>query len=361
MKSKYKVLITDNEEETLDTLKKLLEQEGFTVETTMSTVAAFEKVKEDKYHIVLINVDMPEMDGIKLLKEIKNYDALTQVIMMSRNSTMDKILSSLEYGANDYIMKPIDNKEHLLRVIDYSVQKLERWRKCILLGVFKKLYNILFNQPEDFRVDENKLQVLKTLHGDAASAFEKIKNKNKIDTFVRDFDELFSHIVHMYDGQPDNDEKERSTLQAKMFGLIKRASDYIKGKHIFRVFKPEDNDFTDRLRKFAEMTDKSSTLAFLIDLSNLDTLDEDEVRALIEVKDQMKARNIGLGIIIEKPDARRLINIFDSLNTVEDFYLFRSETDAIMEMLYSQSSMQRIAGKANTLQNGCFSACSCVS
>lgn len=220
MKSKYKVLITDNEEETLDTLKKLLEQEGFTVETTMSTVAAFEKVKEDKYHIVLINVDMPEMDGIKLLKEIKNYDALTQVIMMSRNSTMDKILSSLEYGANDYIMKPIDNKEHLLRVIDYSVQKLERWRKCILLGVFKKLYNILFNQPEDFRVDENKLQVLKTLHGEAASAFEKIKNKNKIDTFVRDFDELFSHIVHMYDGQPDNDEKERSTLQAKMFGLI---------------------------------------------------------------------------------------------------------------------------------------------
>lgn len=137
MKSKYKVLITDNEEETLDTLKKLLEQEGFTVETTMSTVAAFEKVKEDKYHIVLINVDMPEMDGIKLLKEIKNYDALTQVIMMSRNSTMDKILSSLEYGANDYIMKPIDNKEHLLRVIDYSVQKLERWRKCIIRLVTK--------------------------------------------------------------------------------------------------------------------------------------------------------------------------------------------------------------------------------
>lgn len=137
MKSKYKVLITDNEEETLDTLKKLLEQEGFTVETTMSTVAAFEKAKEDKYHIVLINVDMPEMDGIKLLKEIKNYDALTQVIMMSRNSTMDKILSSLEYGANDYIMKPIDNKEHLLRVIDYSVQKLERWRKCIIRLVTK--------------------------------------------------------------------------------------------------------------------------------------------------------------------------------------------------------------------------------
>jgi len=132
MKYKYKVLIVDDEEEILCTLKKLLEQETYVVETTRSSVDAFEKIKSDKYHIVLINTDMPEMNGIELLKEIKSYDALAQVIMMAGNSTMEKILSSLEYGANDYIQKPFTSMEHVMQVIDYSVQKLERWRQSII-------------------------------------------------------------------------------------------------------------------------------------------------------------------------------------------------------------------------------------
>jgi len=132
MKYRYKVLIVDEEEEILCTLKKLLEQETYAVETTRSAINAFEKVKSDKYHIVLIDIDMPEMNGIELLKEIKSYDALTQVIMMAGHSTMEKILSSLEYGANDYIMKPFKSVEHVIQVIDYSVQKLERWRESII-------------------------------------------------------------------------------------------------------------------------------------------------------------------------------------------------------------------------------------
>ena len=132
MKYKYKVLIVDDQEEILCALKKLLEQETYAVETTQSAISAFEKVKGDKYHIVLIDTDLPEMNGIELLKEIKSYDALTQVIMMSGHSTMEKILSSLEYGANDYIQKPFTSMEHVMQVIDYSVQKLEQWRQSII-------------------------------------------------------------------------------------------------------------------------------------------------------------------------------------------------------------------------------------
>src|SRR5471030_2589404 len=132
MKNKYKILIVYNEEDVLCTLKKHLEQEGYIVETTQSAANAFEKVKSDKYHIVLINVEMPEMDGLELLREIKKYDPMTQIIMMTEFSTMDKILSSLEYGANDYIYKPLKNAEYVVSVIDHSVQKLERWREAIV-------------------------------------------------------------------------------------------------------------------------------------------------------------------------------------------------------------------------------------
>ena len=132
MKNKYKILIVDEEEVVLSTLKKTLEQEGYIVETAQSGTNAFEKVKSDKYHIVLINVVMPDMDGLELLREIKKSDPMTQIIMMTDFSTMDKILRSLEYGANDYIYRPLKNAEYVMSIIDYSVQKLERWREAIV-------------------------------------------------------------------------------------------------------------------------------------------------------------------------------------------------------------------------------------
>ena len=132
MKYKYKILIVGDEEEASCTLKKHLEQEGYRVETTRSATDAFEKIKSDKYHIVLIDIVMPQIDGLELLSQIKKYDPMTQIIMMTEYSTMDKILSSLEYGANDYIYKPLKSAEHVMNVIDYSVQKLERWRAAIL-------------------------------------------------------------------------------------------------------------------------------------------------------------------------------------------------------------------------------------
>ena len=116
----------------MQTLKKHLELEGYTIDTAQSAPEALEKVKNDKYHVVLTEIVMPEMDGIELLREIKLYDALTQVIMMTEHSTMERTLNSLELGANDYILKPFPSVEQVSTVIDYSVQKLERWREAII-------------------------------------------------------------------------------------------------------------------------------------------------------------------------------------------------------------------------------------
>lgn len=132
MNYKYNVLIIDQEQEVLSTLKKLLPPEGYTVETSQSATNAFEKVKSEKYHIVLIDIEMSEMDGVQLLREIKKYDPMTQIIMMTEHSTMDKILSSFEYGANDYLYKPLENTELAINLIDYSAQKLNRWREAII-------------------------------------------------------------------------------------------------------------------------------------------------------------------------------------------------------------------------------------
>lgn len=130
MRDKYKILVVKEEEAAA--FKTLQELEGYKIETVESAIKAFEKVKSDKYHIVLIDTDMTDMEGIELLKKIKAYDALTQIIMMTNHSTMEKILDSLEYGANNYIVNPLKDLKEVEKIINYSIEKLERWRESII-------------------------------------------------------------------------------------------------------------------------------------------------------------------------------------------------------------------------------------
>jgi len=130
MRDKYKILVVKEEEAAA--FRILQELEGYKIESVESAIEAFEKVKSDKYHIVLIDIDITDMDGIELLKKIKAYDALTQIIMMTNHSTMEKILDSLEYGANDYIVNPLKDLKEVEKIINYSIEKLERWRESII-------------------------------------------------------------------------------------------------------------------------------------------------------------------------------------------------------------------------------------
>jgi len=76
---------------------------------------------------------MPNMDGITTLNIMKEISGLTQIIMMSAYSTVDRIVSALESGANDFMIKPFDSSEHLVELVNKSVEKLERWQ-----GVLKE-------------------------------------------------------------------------------------------------------------------------------------------------------------------------------------------------------------------------------
>lgn len=132
MKDKYKVLVVNREEELPELIHEFQQTEAYKIDIITSAIEAYEKIRKEKYHIVLIDIDIPDKNGLELLQEIKNYDSLTQIIMTTKHSTMDKILSSLEYGANDYIVNPFRNSKDTDDIINYSIDKLERWRKAIL-------------------------------------------------------------------------------------------------------------------------------------------------------------------------------------------------------------------------------------
>lgn len=121
------VLIVEDQEESAVTLKEFLVQEGYEAHLAASPILALDMIKKQKHHIILSNISLANMNGIEFLVQVKKYDALVQVIMMTSSSTMENIVKCLEAGANDYIVTPVDNLPQVLELIKISEDKLKRW------------------------------------------------------------------------------------------------------------------------------------------------------------------------------------------------------------------------------------------
>lgn len=130
-----KLLIVDDEVEILSTLKRFFSLNECDTITANSAAEALKIIENEKINIALLDINMPEMDGIELLKRIKKWDFSIQVIMMTAYSTFDKTLRSLEMGAVDYILKPFENLDDILELVNESVRRLARWRKNLLESV----------------------------------------------------------------------------------------------------------------------------------------------------------------------------------------------------------------------------------
>lgn len=128
---KSRILIVDDEEELTKALERVLAMEGYEVTGFTCPQKALEVIKQKKYHIVLSDIIMPDMDGIELLKAIRDFDPLVQVIMMTGYSTMNKTVQCLEYGANDYLLKPFSSFEELIEAVKMAEAKLNRWQKTM--------------------------------------------------------------------------------------------------------------------------------------------------------------------------------------------------------------------------------------
>lgn len=142
MNSKYNILMVDEDSSALEPLKEYLTAKGHKVVIVNEGQEAMKKIWQHKFHIILIHIELPDRNGLEILKEIRDYDSLAQVIMLSSDSNMDKIIAALEYGANDYIHKPWQ-QEYLIEVINYSLQKLERWKQSMLYLVQDDLSKVV--------------------------------------------------------------------------------------------------------------------------------------------------------------------------------------------------------------------------
>lgn len=103
-----RILVVDDEIVICDVLKDFLTLKGHEVHTALNGRAAIAKVKMERPHIVLLDILMPGMRGLEVLKEIKRLDPRLGVIMITGVFNKDVARKAVDLGAYDYITKPVD-------------------------------------------------------------------------------------------------------------------------------------------------------------------------------------------------------------------------------------------------------------
>ncbi len=117
--TKDRVLIVEDEEDTLYILGRLLKKNGYEVKTAVNGVEAL-KVLEDGFipKVVVADWTMPQMDGLQfcnILKEQENYKLIYFIVLTARASLKDRVMG-LDVGADDFLVKPVENQELLARI-----------------------------------------------------------------------------------------------------------------------------------------------------------------------------------------------------------------------------------------------------
>lgn len=120
-----KLLVVDDEQEICDFLKTFFEEREYEVDTAYSGMDALNRVSSMPPHVVLLDVHMPGMDGMKVLRAIKEKHPRVKVIMVTAIETQEKIEEAMRLGADNYITKPL-SLEYLEKDVQEKIGILTR-------------------------------------------------------------------------------------------------------------------------------------------------------------------------------------------------------------------------------------------
>ena len=110
------ILVIDDELELLEKLNSVLMSEHYTVETAADGREGLEKVWNDTYDLILLDIMLPGMDGLEVLSEIRAAGILTPVLMLTAKGDIKDKITGLNLGADDYLAKPFSLGELLARI-----------------------------------------------------------------------------------------------------------------------------------------------------------------------------------------------------------------------------------------------------
>lgn len=119
---KARIIVVDDEVGMCEFLRYLLEGEGYQVDYANSGIEALEKLKAkldtEPFHLVLADIRMPGMDGLELLRNVKEIDPGIVFVVMTGYASLETAIKVIKYDGYDYLVKPFDDTDKILAVIE---------------------------------------------------------------------------------------------------------------------------------------------------------------------------------------------------------------------------------------------------
>ena len=131
---KTNILIVDDEETARISLADILRLEGYRVSDADNGESALAMLEKDEFDLILLDIRMPGMDGIEVLRKVTEIAPDTQVILLTAHGSMESAIEALQYGAHDYLIKPSSPQEILSSVASGLARRAEAQHKRLLLG-----------------------------------------------------------------------------------------------------------------------------------------------------------------------------------------------------------------------------------
>ena len=111
----FNILVCDDDKEIVDAIDIYLSQEGYHILKAYDGLQAIEIMKKEEVHLILLDIMMPNLDGIRATRKIRETSSVPIIMLSAKSEDVDKILG-LNIGADDYITKPFSPKELVLRI-----------------------------------------------------------------------------------------------------------------------------------------------------------------------------------------------------------------------------------------------------
>jgi len=161
--NKINILVVDDEASIRESLSGWLQQDGYVVENAADGATALAMARDKHYDIMLIDVKMPEMDGLTLLKKLKENEATeTSMVMMTAHGAIQDAVEAMKEGAYDYLLKPFELEE-----LSLTIEKLVQMQTLAMenqilrerVATFTRFENLVGESPPMLKLFETIVDV----------------------------------------------------------------------------------------------------------------------------------------------------------------------------------------------------------
>lgn len=144
-----RILVIDDEQSIIDTLKLILNHENYEVDGCLDGASALRQVQEEKYELILLDIKMPRMDGMEVLERLMEMDSDLVVIMISGHGNIETAVEATKKGAYNFLQKPLPDLQELKIIVKNAIEyKKSRDQLTELRKELIESSKIIGNSPE---------------------------------------------------------------------------------------------------------------------------------------------------------------------------------------------------------------------